>query len=71
MPNAFAFVLGFTVVFTIVGIVLYQAASPLREHMPLLRQIGGVILVILGSQPHGRAQAPDAGSLVEAPGALR
>ena len=48
MPNAFAFVLGFTVVFTIVGILIYQAASPLREHMPLLRQIGGVILVILG-----------------------
>ena len=48
MPNAFAFVLGFTVIFTIVGILIYQAASPLREHMPLLRQIGGVILVILG-----------------------
>jgi cytochrome c-type biogenesis protein len=48
MPNAFAFVLGFTVVFTIVGILIYQAASPLREHMPLLRQIGGVILIILG-----------------------
>lgn len=48
MPNAFAFVLGFTVVFTIVGILIYQAASPLRDHLPLLRQIGGVILVILG-----------------------
>ena len=48
MPNAFAFVLGFTVVFTLVGILIYQAASPLREHMPLLRQIGGVILVVLG-----------------------
>ena len=48
IPNAFAFVLGFTLVFTIVGILIYQAASPLREHMPLLRQIGGVILVILG-----------------------
>jgi len=48
MPNAFAFVLGFTLVFTIVGIVFFQAASPLREHMPLLQQIGGVILVILG-----------------------
>lgn len=48
IPNAFAFVLGFTLVFTIVGIVIYQAASPLREHMPLLRQIGGVVLVILG-----------------------
>jgi cytochrome c-type biogenesis protein len=48
MPNAFAFVLGFTVVFTIVGILIFQATSPLREYMPLLRQIGGVILVILG-----------------------
>ncbi len=48
IPNAFAFVLGFTLVFTVVGILIYQAASPLREHMPLLRQIGGVILVILG-----------------------
>lgn len=48
MPNAFAFVLGFTLIFTIVGVLIYQAASPLREHMPLLRQIGGVILVILG-----------------------
>ena len=48
IPNAFAFVLGFTLVFTIVGILIYQAASPLREHMPLLRQIGGVILIILG-----------------------
>jgi cytochrome c-type biogenesis protein len=48
IPNAFAFVFGFTLVFVIVGILIYQAASPLREHMPLLRQIGGVILVILG-----------------------
>ena len=48
IPNAFAFVLGFTLIFTLVGILIYQAASPLREHMPLLRQIGGVILIILG-----------------------
>lgn len=48
IPNAFAFVLGFTLVFTVVGILIYQAASPLREHLPLLRQLGGVLLVILG-----------------------
>ncbi len=48
MPNAFAFVLGFTLIFTIGGFLIYQATSPLRDHMPLLRQIGGVILVILG-----------------------
>lgn len=48
MPNAVAFVLGFTVVFTVFGIAVYQAAGPLRDNLPLLRQIGGVILVILG-----------------------
>jgi cytochrome c-type biogenesis protein len=48
MPNAIAFVLGFTAVFTLVGLVLYQATGPLREQLPLLRQLGGVILVILG-----------------------
>jgi cytochrome c-type biogenesis protein len=48
MPNAFAFVFGFTLVFTLVGVLVYQAASPLREHLPLLREIGGVILVLLG-----------------------
>jgi cytochrome c-type biogenesis protein len=48
MPNAFAFVLGFTVVFTVFGIAVYQAAGPLRDNLPLLRQIGGVILVLLG-----------------------
>ena len=48
MPNAFAFVLGFTVVFTLFGIAVYSAAGPLRDNLPLLRQIGGVILVILG-----------------------
>ena len=38
MPNAFAFVLGFTVVFTGVGILIYQAASPLREHHVVLHR---------------------------------
>lgn len=48
MPNAVAFVLGFTVVFTLVGLVLYQAAGPLRDHLPLLRQLGGILLIVLG-----------------------
>ena len=48
MPNAFAFVLGFTLIFTIVGLAFFQVASPLRDNLPLLRQIGGVILIILG-----------------------
>jgi cytochrome c-type biogenesis protein len=48
IPNAFAFVAGFTIIFTLFGIAVYSAAGPLRDNLPLLRQIGGVILVILG-----------------------
>ena len=48
MPNAVAFVLGFTLVFTVLGMTVYAAAGPLRENMPLLRQVGGVILIVLG-----------------------
>jgi cytochrome c-type biogenesis protein len=48
MPNAFAFVLGFSVVFTVLGVAAYFVAGPLRDNLPLLRQVGGVILIILG-----------------------
>lgn len=48
MPNAFAFVLGFTVVFTILGVAVYVAAGPLRDNLDLMRQVGGVILILLG-----------------------
>ena len=48
MPNAFAFVLGFTLVFTILGVAVYMAAGPLRDNLDLMRQIGGVILILLG-----------------------
>jgi cytochrome c-type biogenesis protein len=48
MPNAFAFVLGFTVVFTILGIAVYFVAGPLRDNLDLMRQVGGVILILLG-----------------------
>jgi cytochrome c-type biogenesis protein len=48
MPNAFAFVLGFTVVFTVLGVTAYVVAGPLRANLPLLQTIGGIILVILG-----------------------
>ena len=48
MPNAFAFVLGFSVIFTVLGVAAYFVAGPLRDNLPLLRQIGGIVLVILG-----------------------
>ena len=48
MPNAIAFVSGFTLVFTVLGATVYVVASPLRGDLPLLRQIGGVVLIVLG-----------------------
>ena len=48
MPNAFAFVAGFTVIFTVLGAAAYMVAGPLRDNLPLLRQLGGVVLVFLG-----------------------
>jgi cytochrome c-type biogenesis protein len=48
VPNAIAFVLGFGAVFTFFGLFVYFAAGPLRDNLPLLRQVGGLVLVILG-----------------------
>jgi cytochrome c-type biogenesis protein len=48
LPNAFAFVLGFTVVFTVLGVGAYFVAGPLRDNLPLLRVLGGILLVFLG-----------------------
>ncbi|CAN5604330.1 cytochrome c biogenesis protein CcdA [soil metagenome] len=48
LPNDLAFVLGFKVVFTILGVAVYAVAGPLREKLPLLRQVGGVVLIVLG-----------------------
>ena len=48
MPNAIAFVLGFSTVFTVLGVAAYVAAGPLRDNLALLRQVGGVVLIILG-----------------------
>jgi len=46
--HALAFVLGFGAVFTLLGVTAYVAAGPLRENLTLLRQIGGVVLILLG-----------------------
>ncbi len=48
VPHAIAFVLGFGGVFTLLGVTAYVAAGPLRDNLPLLRQIGGIVLILLG-----------------------
>jgi len=47
LPHAIAFVFGFGLVFTLLGITVYVAAGPIRD-LTLFRQIGGIILIILG-----------------------
>jgi len=58
LPNAFAFVLGFGAIFTLLGTTAYVAAGPLRENLPLLRQVGGVILIVLGLNLMGILRFP-------------
>jgi cytochrome c-type biogenesis protein len=45
---AIAYVVGFGLVFTILGATASYIFGPLRDDLPLLRQIGGAVLVILG-----------------------
>lgn len=46
--NAVAFVVGFGVVFVALGLSINAATSVLRDHQALLRQIGGIVLIVLG-----------------------
>jgi cytochrome c-type biogenesis protein len=48
LPNAIAFVIGFGFVFTVVGMTASLAVNPLRENLPFLRQLGGILLIVLG-----------------------
>jgi cytochrome c-type biogenesis protein len=48
LPNAFAFVLGFGTIFTLLGLFVYVAVGPVKDNMPLLRTIGGILLILLG-----------------------
>lgn len=48
VAGAVAYVVGFGLVFTILGATASYLFGPLRDSLPLLRQIGGAVLVILG-----------------------
>ena len=48
LTHAAAFVVGFGTVFTILGITATYAASGLIDFLPLLRQVGGIVLIVLG-----------------------
>jgi len=48
LPNAIAFVLGFGTVFTVLGLSLSAAMSPLRDYLPTIQKLGGLLLIVLG-----------------------
>jgi cytochrome c-type biogenesis protein len=56
--HALAYVAGFGSVFTLLGVTATFAAAGVSEWMPQLRQIGGVILVLLGLNLAGVLRIP-------------
>jgi len=48
LRHAIAFVGGFGLIFTLLGITATFAAGPLVDYLPVLRQVGGVVLIVLG-----------------------
>ena len=48
LRHAFAYVLGFGAVFTVLGVTATFAAAGFSQYLPTLRVIGGVVLVVLG-----------------------
>jgi cytochrome c-type biogenesis protein len=56
--SALAYVAGFGAVFTLLGVTATFAAAGLSQWMPVLRQVGGVILVLLGLNLAGVLRIP-------------
>ncbi|HEY1654857.1 MAG TPA: cytochrome c biogenesis protein CcdA [Candidatus Tumulicola sp.] len=56
--HAIAFVLGFSLVFVILGLTASAIGGVLNEHRTLISQIGGVLVVILGLQMMGMIRLP-------------
>jgi cytochrome c-type biogenesis protein len=58
MRHALAFVAGFGAIFTILGIAGTFAAGPLVDYLPMLRRIGGLVLIVLGLDLAGLLHVP-------------
>jgi cytochrome c-type biogenesis protein len=56
--HAIAFVAGFTIVFTLLGITATYLASGLVDILPALRTVGGAILIVLGLSLAGILRIP-------------
>jgi cytochrome c-type biogenesis protein len=58
LSHALAYVIGFGAVFTVLGITATYAAGPLFDYLPILRQLGGVLLIVLGLNLAGVLRIP-------------
>jgi cytochrome c-type biogenesis protein len=58
VSHALAYVVGFGAVFTLLGITATYAAGPLFDYLPVLRQLGGVLLIVLGLNLAGVLRIP-------------
>ena len=58
LRHAAAYVAGFGAVFTILGVTATFAAGPLVDYLPALRQLGGIVLIVLGLKLAGVLRVP-------------
>ena len=53
-----AYVIGFGAVFSVLGLTATYLAGPLVDYLPILRQLGGILLILLGLNLAGIFQIP-------------
>lgn len=58
LRHAVAYVAGFGVVFTALGLSATYLAGPLVDYLPILRQVGGIVLILLGLNLAGILRIP-------------
>jgi cytochrome c-type biogenesis protein len=58
LRHAIAYVVGFGAVFTFLGVSATYVAGPLVEYLPILRQLGGALLIVLGLNLAGVLRIP-------------
>ena len=56
--HALAYVIGFGSIFTLLGVTATYLAGPLVDYLPILRQLGGVLLIVLGLNLAGVLRIP-------------
>jgi cytochrome c-type biogenesis protein len=56
--HAIAYVAGFGAVFTLLGVTATYVAGGISEYLPVLRQVGGIVLIVLGLNLAGVLRIP-------------